>query len=188
MDTVPREDFLPGHAPALSYLDRAETVTSPEGGRRTLLVPMVLARMIQNLSVKHGDHVLDYAGAAGYSAAVLARMGATVTAVEPAPGLSAMARAALDAAGLGNVRTSAALGAADTGFDVILVNGACEVQPDALLSRLGPHGKLICVIGQGRSAKVMLYQRSGDAMAGRMVFDAAAPLLDEFRKPAEFVF
>jgi protein-L-isoaspartate(D-aspartate) O-methyltransferase len=188
MDKVPRENFLPGHAAELSYLDRTETIASPEGGRRTLLQPMVLARMLQFLDVEPGEHVLDYGGGAGYSAAVLAAMGALVTAVDPAPGMAALARSRLDAAGMGQVRTAPALAADHVGFDCLLMNGACEVQPDALLARLGPSGRAICVMGLGRSAKVMLYQRSGDAMSGRMVFDAAAPLLDEFRKPAEFVF
>ncbi len=188
MDAVPREAFLPGRVPELCYLDRAETVLTAEGGARALLLPMVLARMIQNIAVQPGEHVLDYAGGAGYSAAVLAQMGARVTAIDTAPGMVQLARATLDAAHFGGVRTAAALGAADVAFDAILVNGACETQPDALLARLAPQGRLICVLGQGRAAKVMLYQRSGDAMAGRMVFDAAAPLLDEFRKPAEFVF
>jgi protein-L-isoaspartate(D-aspartate) O-methyltransferase len=188
MDTVPREAFLPGHDPELAYLDRDELVTAPEGGARRLLTPMVLARMIQFLDVKPGQRVLDYAGGTGYSAAVLATMGAHVLAVETAPGLSALARRLLDACGHGGVLTRSALEAGDTGFDAILVNGACEVQPDTLLARLGPAGRAIAVIGQGRAAKVMLYQRSGDAISGRMVFDAAAPLLDEFRKPAAFVF
>jgi protein-L-isoaspartate(D-aspartate) O-methyltransferase len=188
MDKVPREAFLPGHSPELSYLDRAETIISPEGARRTLLQPMVLARMLQFLDVQPGERVLDYAGGAGYSAAVLAAMGAEVTAVDPLPGMSALARTTLDAAQFGQVQSGPSLAADHVGFDCILINGACEVQPDAILSRLCPSGRAIGVIGVGRAAKVMLYQRSGDAMSGRMVFDAAAPLLDEFRKPAEFVF
>jgi protein-L-isoaspartate(D-aspartate) O-methyltransferase len=188
MDETPRESFLPGHAAELSYLDRAETITSAEGSRRTLLQPMVLARMLQFLDVEPGERVLDYAGGAGYSAAVLAGMGAEVTSVDPLPGMAALARASLDAAHLGQVRTAPALAADHVGFDCILINGACEVRPDALLARLCPSGRAIGVMGVGRAARVMLYQRSGDAMSGRVVFDAAAPLLDEFRKPAEFVF
>jgi protein-L-isoaspartate(D-aspartate) O-methyltransferase len=188
MDKVPREMFLPGHQAELSYLDRSETVISPDGGSRTLLQPMVLARMLQFLDVEPGERVLDYGGGAGYSAAVLATMGAEVTAVDTAPGMAALARATLDAAHLGQVRTAPDLAADHVGFDCILINGACELQPDALLARLCPSGRAIGIIGVGRAAKVMLYQRSGDAMSGRMVFDAAAPLLDEFRKPAEFVF
>ncbi|MGL4727848.1 MAG: protein-L-isoaspartate O-methyltransferase family protein [Bosea sp. (in: a-proteobacteria)] len=188
MDEVAREAFMPGYDPELAYLDRAETIHAPEGGSRTMLTPMVLARMLQFLDVQAGEKVLDYAGGAGYSAAVMSAMGAKVDAVDSASGLSSLARAALDAAHHGDVTTSPMLNAAHAGFDAILINGACETQPDAILARLATNGRAIAVIGQGRAAKVMLYQRSGDVIAGRMVFDAAAPMLDEFRKPAEFVF
>lgn len=189
MDTVPREDFVPAGRSVLAYLDKpVEVGVDTDGSPRFLMTPMVLARMIQALAVKPGESVLDYAGASGYSAAVLADMGARVVAVESDPALLATARAALDLSGHGHVETSNMLASQHSGFDAILVNGGCELPPASLLQLLGPDGRLVCVIGAGRAASVMVYQRSGDAMGARMVFDAAAPMLNEFRKPAEFVF
>jgi protein-L-isoaspartate(D-aspartate) O-methyltransferase len=34
----------------------------------------------------------------------------------------------------------------------------------------------------------MLYLKSGEVVSGRPVFDAAAPVIAEFRRPAAFVF
>ncbi len=194
MDQVPRELFVPAEVRTLAYLDRPVPVGRDSSGAiRYLMTPMVLARMLQNLAVKPGETVLDYAPATGYSSAVLAELGAAVTAVEPDAALGGAAASAL-----ANVLASSPEGSPvsitnvlPTGgarFDAILVNGACEVEPTALLSLLSPKGRLICVAGQGRAARVMLYQRSGAAMGARMVFDAAVPMLNEFRKPAEFVF
>lgn len=193
MDTVSREAFVPPSQAELAYLDRPVTVGNDAGhSPRALMTPMVLARMLQALALKPGETALDYAGATGYSAAVMAAMGAVVTAVETDAGMLALARSALAAVpsdGDKNpVTTLAALRPEDRGFDAVLVNGGCEVVPDALLHLLAPDGRLVCVIGEGRAASVMLYQRSGDAMGGRKIFDASVPMLAEFRKPAAFVF
>jgi protein-L-isoaspartate(D-aspartate) O-methyltransferase len=58
--------------------------------------------------------------------------------------------------------------------------------PKVLADRLADGGRMVVVEGAGRAGRVMLYQRSGDAVGGRAVFDAAAPVLDEFRKAAIF--
>jgi protein-L-isoaspartate(D-aspartate) O-methyltransferase len=189
MDTVPREAFVPPGQAVRAYLDSPLALGVDEKGHmRALMTPMVLARMIQALAIAPGEKVLDYAGGTGYSAAVLAQMGARVTAVEPSVTLREQAKAALQAAGHDSVGVTGDAATGDGGYDAILVNGACAVQPDTLLALLAPQGRLICVMGEGRAASVMLYQRSGGAMGARMVFDAAAPALAEFRKPAEFVF
>ena len=189
MDTVPREIFVAPSQSVLAYLDKPVAVGMDSDGHiRALMTPMVLARMLQALNVKTGERVLDYACATGYSAAVLAEMGADVVAVEGDAALLEFANSVLAHAGYDHVKTSPMLLAAHVGFDAVLVNGACEVQPEAILQLLGPQGRLICVMGDGRAASVMLYQRSGDAMGSRVVFDASAPMLKEFRKPAEFVF
>ena len=41
---------------------------------RTLLAPMVLARLLQNADIGAQSRVLDGAGATGYAAAIMARM------------------------------------------------------------------------------------------------------------------
>lgn len=183
VDSMPRELFVPAGKSAVAYLDQPVRVAAD----RFLLTPMVFARMLQTLAVKPGDRVLDYACATGYSSAVIAALGASVSAVESDAALAAAAREALDRAGASTV-TIAPTTPADGAFDAIFVNGACETRPDALLERLAEGGRLVCVLGGGRSGRVMLYQRSGATISGRAVFDAAAPLLAEFRQPARFVF
>lgn len=183
-DDVPREAFLPESLSHLAYLD--QSVPLPGTGR-ALMAPMVIARMIQTLELQPGEEALEYGGATGYGAALMARMGAKATLWEPDAVAFAMAESALRQAAATDVRVTAAR-PGDESFDVILVSGACETAPETLFSLLRQGGRLIAIEGLGRAARVKLYQKSGTNVSGRPVFDAAAPALDEFRRAPAFVF
>ncbi|MBB4042140.1 protein-L-isoaspartate(D-aspartate) O-methyltransferase [Microvirga flocculans] len=191
MDTVPRECFvLPGRE-ELAYIDQ-DVPVSDGADRRYMLAPMILARMIQALEVDAGERVLDVACGRGYASAVFRELGATVTALEADEALAAAARQSLAAAGAGDV--AVVTGALDRGYagnapyDAILINGSVEVRPEALLQQLAEGGRLICVKGRGRAARITLYVRSGDAFGERSLFEAAAPLLPAFVPEPGFVF
>lgn len=182
-DEVPREAFLPQSLSHLAYLD--QTVPLP-GTSRALMTPMVIARMIQMLELKAGEPVLEYGGGSGYGAALMARMGAQATLWEPDANALALAESASRQAPSGVTASAARPG--DDSFDAILVSGACETAPESLFPLLREGGRLIAVEGFGRSARVKLYQKSSGKVSGRPVFDAAAPVLAEFRKAPAFVF
>jgi protein-L-isoaspartate(D-aspartate) O-methyltransferase len=191
MDDVPRERFvLPGRE-QLAYIDQ-DIPVGDGAERRYMLSPMIQARMIQALGIEPGNRVLDVACGRGYSSAVLARLGAQVTALESDEALATAARDCLAAAGAGAVAVR--FGALDHGcrenapYDAILVNGAVEVRPEGLLRQLAEGGRLVCVKGRGRAARATLYVRSGDTFGERALFDAAAPLLAPFQVKPGFTF
>lgn len=183
-DAVPREAFVPADFTHLAYLD--QSIALPGTGR-ALMTPMVIARMIQLLDLQPGEAALEFGGGSGYGAALMAHMGAKVTLWEPDQAAHALAEGSLRAAGAVDVAITAAQPAKEA-FDAILVSGACEIQPESLFPLLRAEGRLIVVEGIGRSARVKLYRKSADVVAGRPVFDAAAPVLSEFRRPESFVF
>ncbi len=191
MDSVPRERFvLPGRE-GLAYIDQ-DIAVSDGPDQRYMLSPMILGRMIQALGIEAGAKVLDVACGRGYSSAVFAELGADVTALESDEVLAAAARQSLSEAGAGRVVVE--VGPLDQGcsknapYDAILVNGAIELRPEALLQQLAEGGRLVCVKGRGRSARATLYVRSGDAFGERHLFDAAAPLLAPFVQKPGFTF
>ena len=190
MQEVPRERFVPPQAAGLAYLDLDLAVGAGASGGRRLLKPMVLAKLIQTADIAPTDRVLDVGCATGYAAAVLARIGAQVVALEQDSGLAAAARTAL--ASQPNVTVESgplSEGWAKAGpYDVIVLEGATEVAPHALCRQLKDGGRLVCVLGSGPDAKAMLYRRSGDDIGARPVFDAAAALLPGFAKAPEFAF
>ncbi|MCA0423771.1 MAG: protein-L-isoaspartate O-methyltransferase [Proteobacteria bacterium] len=184
-EMVPREAFVAESEAALAYLDREVLA---RGGKTRLLTPMVLARMVQSLEVLPGETALDVNGS-GYGAAILAACGARVTALETdADGASA----ALKAAGVSGVEVisgEAGAGAPGKGpFNVILVHGAAEVEPEALLDQLADRGRLMIVMGRGRSGRAMLFRKVGNSASGVRVIDAAAPAISSLARASEFAF
>jgi protein-L-isoaspartate(D-aspartate) O-methyltransferase len=183
---VARERFVPPAATALAYLDQDLAV----GAGRRLLKAMVLAKLLNAADLAATDRVLVVGCATGYSAAVAAGIVGQVVALEEDASLVKAAQAAL--AGLPNV--SVVSGPLTSGwaqggpYDVILLEGATEVEPQGFCSQLKDGGRLLCVLGTAPNAKAMLYRRSGSELGGRAIFDAAAALLPGFAKKREFAF
>ena len=188
MQEIPRERFVPPASAALAYLDIDLPVG--DGGSRRLIKPMVLAKLIHAADIGSSDRVLDVGCATGYGAAVLSRVAGGVVALEQDAGLAQAARTAL--AGTANV--SVVSGPLTAGwpqggpYDVIILEGATEIAPQAYLSQLKEGGRVACVLGSGPGAKAMIYYRSGDELGGRPVFDASAALLPGFAKTPVFAF
>jgi protein-L-isoaspartate(D-aspartate) O-methyltransferase len=191
---LPRERFVPESKADLAYLDSDIAVKEASGGTpaRRLLKPMVLAKMVQAAEVDPSDHVLDVGCATGYSAALLSRLAPSVVALEEDEALARIARENLKAVG-------AAGAAVMTGpltegwpaaapYDVIFVNGATEIAPDALARQLKPGGRLVAVVGRTPTGQAMVYRCVGRDISGWPIFDAAAPVLPGFAAPPAFVF
>ena len=189
MYDVPRERFVAPEYVALAYADGS---LPSAGGKRQLLAPMVIARMIQAARLRGNERVLDIAVGSGYSAALMSRLAASVVAVESDAGLTEAARAALGELGVTNVLCVTGpleKGCpADAPYDVILVNGAVEEAPTGLLGQLVERGRLIAIDASAGAPKAVLFERIGNETTRRLLFDAAAPVLDGFRKAPGFVF
>jgi protein-L-isoaspartate(D-aspartate) O-methyltransferase len=191
---LPRERFVPQSSVDLAYLDLDVPVSKPGPGAaaRRLLKPMVLAKLVQAAEVKASDHVLDVGCATGYSSALLGRLAHSVVALEEDPALARFAGDVLAAVAARNVAVER--GRLTEGwpavapYDVIFIDGAVEVVPQALYAQLKDGGRLAAVVGRTPASRAMVYRRIGADISGWPAFDAAAPLLPGFAEPPAFVF
>jgi protein-L-isoaspartate(D-aspartate) O-methyltransferase len=190
---LPRERFVPQANADLAYLDFDVPAAEAERDKpaRRLLKPMVLAKLVQAAAVAASDHVLDVGCASGYSSALLARLAHSVIALEEEEALVRAARENLKAVGADVTVAAGSLtqgwqGAAP--YDVIFLNGATEIAPDALCHQLKAGGRLVAVVGRAPTSQAILYRSVGGDVSGWPIFDAAAPLLPGFAAPPAFVF
>jgi protein-L-isoaspartate(D-aspartate) O-methyltransferase len=188
---LPREPFFPEDKASLAYLDLDVPVNEAGGPVRSLLKPMVLAKLLQTADVAATDHVLDVGCATGYSTALLARLAGSVIGLEEDAALARRGAEALAPSSL--IAARIVTGPLVQGwpqaapYDLIVLEGSTEIAPQALLDQLKDGGRLVCVLGRS-PGKAMLYRRIDGEWSGRPVFDAAAAPLPGFRKRPEFVF
>lgn len=185
MQDIARDAFVPKELSSLAYSDAALTLpTSPGGPVRKMLSPRIIAKLLQATEVASNEVVLDVGCATGYGAALLSKIAETVVALEEDPQLSNHASKALTALGADNVAVVTqplAAGYAKAGpYDVIVIEGAIEKEPDALIRQLKENGRLIAIKGKGPSAKACLWRKTGESAASTERFDASALVLPGF--------
>lgn len=190
MGEVPREEFVIGSRRGLAYIDEPLPLAGAPG--RWLGSPAPFARLLQLAAVDPADHVLDLATGSGYSAAVLARLAASVVAVESHAGLAGVARDTLGRLGVSNVTIEVgpieSAGAAKGPYDLIVIEGSIPEVPSQLFSQLKAGGRLVALISVGgRPAVAHLFAHSGEGIASRAEFDARLPPLAA-AKAETFVF
>lgn len=190
MGVVPREKFVPARLASLAYIDQDLAIAGMGSGARFLMKPATLARLLQAAGVAPSDRALDVGCGYGYAAAVLSHLAAEVVALEEDALLAG--EAAKQLSGLPNV--TVASGELEQGhpagapYDLILVEGAVEVVPPALLGQLAEGGRLVAVVGYGRAASATVFTKTDGDIGDRPAFDADVPPLPGFRKPKAFVF
>ncbi len=188
MRTVPREDFVPQAMRPVAYL--GEHV--PPGGGRVVLDPRVFAKMLDALDVQPTDLVLDVGCGLGYSTAVIAYIAEAVVALEDDPDRVREAEAALAGIGIDNAVVQAgplAAGVPEHGpYDAIMLQGAIETLPFALVEQLKPDGRIVAILARGAYGHARLGHKGANGVGWRRVFDAAAPVLPGFSATKAFEF
>lgn len=186
---IPRELFVGPAEQPFAYADRDLPLA---GGMRHLINPAVHARLVQALELGPNDVVLNVGCGTGYPAAILAQLAGSVVAVEDDDGLIRAAEQNLSELGIDNVavvKGELTRGFADEApYDAILIGAGIELLPDELTGQLNDGGKLATILSSGRTGRAMLYERAGEDVSGRAIFDAMAPSLPGFTKKPAFVF
>jgi protein-L-isoaspartate(D-aspartate) O-methyltransferase len=185
MGRVPREQFVPAELAALAYIDRPIVL----GGGRRLNPPLVTARLLVNAEISAGQRVLLVGAATGYAAALLAALGAVVTALESDVALTESANAALTGQGITLVTGPLAVGVPDGApFDRIIIDGAIAQLPGALTAQLAEGGVLVCALADGPVTRLARGVKVAGTLTLRPFADMDAATLPGFAKATSFTF
>ena len=181
MGSVERERFVPEAMRPLAYVDRAV----PLGEGRFLAAPAVLGQLLTQMVPERGQRALVIGAGTGYSAAVLTDMGLDVVAVESSVELAGMAK---------KLRVSVIEAPLESGdpkggsFEQILIDGAVEAIPAAIIAQLADGGRLGTALIDRGITRLAVGRKVGGAFGYLTFGDAGVPALPGFSRPKEFTF
>ncbi|PTS72811.1 protein-L-isoaspartate O-methyltransferase [Sphingomonas sp. HMWF008] len=186
MDTVPREAFLPAEQAEIAYRDTAV----PLAHGRAQNVPIATGRLLTQAELRADDRALLIGAAGGYTAAVLAELVAEVVAVESDATLVALARTAL----AGSPTVTLVEGALDAGhaagapYDVIVIDGAVEEIPQALIEQVKIGGRVVAGILDRGVTRLSAGRRTAGGFGLLDFADIDCVTLPGFARPRTFTF
>jgi protein-L-isoaspartate(D-aspartate) O-methyltransferase len=189
LHVVKREQFVPAAYQNLAFAD----VEIPLPGGEAMLAPKFEARILQETGVKKHETVLEIGTGSGYMAALLAHRAAKVTTVEINPETAELARKNLANAGVHNVTVEVGNGAQGwekgAPYDVIVISGALEVLPEAILKQVKVGGRIAAIVGQAPVMEAAIITRTGDnAYSTVKVFETNVRYLAGAPVPSHFQF
>lgn len=159
---VPREDFVPAALRANAYIDRA----LPLGDGHSLSAPLVHGRLLTEALPEAGEQVLVVAPS-GYLAALVGKMGASVTTFAPAEAAATRKGAPVS---------------------LILIEGAIEQLPAALAARLAEGGRIVTGLVERGVTRLAVGRKVAGEIALVALADIGIPVLAEFAAPKRWSF
>ena len=191
--TVPREEFVPQEYRNLAFTD----MEIPIGKGEKMWLPKMEARILQELTVRKTDRVLEIGTGSGYLTALLAHRAAQVTSIEIDPALAAMGRTNIARHGVDNVTFEIGDGARgvrpgfpyEGPYDIVVLTGSVPVLPGAILESLAPGGRLFAVVGDSpvMTAKLVTCTAPGAWRTVELFETLLAPLAN-CEQPSRFTF
>jgi protein-L-isoaspartate(D-aspartate) O-methyltransferase len=181
MRSVERERFLPSHTRPVAYVDRPVAM----GDGRFLAPPAVLGQLLTQMTPRPGDRALVVGAGTGYSAAVLAHIGLDVVALESSAALVDHARELGIDMVEGPLEAGHGKGAP---YDLVLIDGAVEEVPEAIVDQLADGGRLGTALTDRGITRLIVGRKAGIAFGYLSLADAGVPALPGFARPKTFVF
>ncbi len=158
LERTPRTHYAPAHLEGLAMDD----VGLPLAHAQTMTKPSIVGRMITALAPESGDVVLEIGTGSGFQAAAISVIASKVITLDRWSELTVDARGRFGMARLMRTYAHTADGfdgwADEAPYDRIIVNGALDDFPAALLEQLKPEGVLVAPLGDAQSQRLIRYR------------------------------
>lgn len=163
MGAVPREDFVPAAARGIAYMDRAVAL----GDGRFLAAPLVQGTMLQEADPRPDDKALLVDGGSGYFAELLRPLVGSLEVATPAEALAKGRKGEIT---------------------LLVIDGAIEQFPDALVRRLAEGGRVVSGLVVRGLTRIATGRKAAGEVALVPLAEIGIPVLSEFAAPKGWSF
>jgi protein-L-isoaspartate(D-aspartate) O-methyltransferase len=163
MDAVAREQFVPEAARGFAYIDRAVSL----GHGKYLAAPVVQGMILQEARPVPADRALVVDGGSGYLAELVRPLVGSLDVVAPADAVA--------------WRTG-------SDYTLLLVDGAAEALPDALVKRLADGARVVTGWVRDGVTGLAYGRKAGGEVALLPLAEIGVPVLPEFALPKGWSF
>ena len=183
---VPREVFFPEKLREIAYVGEHIRISDD----RFALEPRIIAKILNLINANGTDLVLNVGGCYGYLAALLSYFSQAVVVTEE-PVFAKDAERILVEQSIDNVIVKSGSlieGAKDFGpYDAVIIEGGIDFVPETLVNQLKLGGRIAAIFIDGALGECRLGFKTDDGINWRFGFNAAVPMLRDFKRKTEFV-
>ena len=164
MGAVARENFVPENARGIAYIDRAIAL----GNGRYLAAPVVQGLMLQEARPAESDKALLVDGGSGYMAELLRPLTGSLEVLSP-PDAVASSRKRGD-------------------FTLLVIDGAIEQLPDALVQRLAEGSRVVTGLVRNGLTRLAVGRKAAGEVSLLALAEIGIPALPEFAAKKQWSF
>lgn len=188
LSVVKREQFVPAGRESMAFMD----LEIPLGHSVFMWQPKLEARVLHELHIQDGDHVLEVGTGSGYLTALLSRLAAHVNSVEIVAELSAQAAQKLALHEFSNIKLE--VGDASQGwgagkYDVIVLTASVPIFPEQFQQQLTVGGRLFAIVGDAPAMQAEVITRlENNVYKSVTLFETNILPMQNAPQPQRFVF
>lgn len=189
LNEVHRETFIPDDYSDLSFAD----MRIPIGHEQTTMTPKVEARLLQSLSIKPDNSVLEIGTGCGYLTALLASSAGSVKSVDLFSDFIDTAKTKLAKTNLNNIELvccdAYSLLDDSSKYDLIVFTASLPSMDDRFLKLLNDNGRLFSIIGESPAMEARVYTKKDDSSCSyESLFETDLPALIGAKQKDKFEF